>query len=120
MGDDCGAGRKMRSMLLARACRTRPPDVWCGYRCRHRRTRCPQTFLEIGGEIPSGGNAQLLWFQQYFFKERSLTLNMTHRAEEAGYSALCLMLDARVKPKRERNIRNNYAGPPRPTMLIWA
>jgi hypothetical protein len=44
---------------------------------------------------------------------------MAHRAEEAGYSALCLMLDAKVKPKRERNMRNNYAGLPRPTMLIW-
>ena len=55
-----------------------------------------------------------LWFQQYFFKERSLTLDMARRAEEAGYSALCLTLDAKVKPKRERNMRNNYAGPASP------
>ena len=39
---------------------------------------------------------------------------MAHRAEEAGYSALCLTLDAKVKPKRERNMRNNYAGPASP------
>src|SRR5207244_2538639 len=55
-----------------------------------------------------------LWFQQYFFKERSLTLDMARRAEEAGYAALCLTLDAKVKPKRERNMRNNYAGPASP------
>ena len=55
-----------------------------------------------------------LWFQQYFFKERSLTLDMARRAEEAGYAALCLTLDAKIKPKRERNMRNHYAGPASP------
>ncbi len=51
-----------------------------------------------------------LWFQQYLFKDRGLTLEMAARAEEAGYTALCLTLDAKVKPKRERNIRNDYVG----------
>lgn len=55
-----------------------------------------------------------VWFQQYFFKDRVLTLEMAQRAEAAGYSALCLTLDAKVKPKRERNMRNNYSGPPSP------
>jgi len=55
-----------------------------------------------------------LWFQSYFFKERSLTLAMAHRAEAAGYVALCLTLDAKVKPKRERNLRNHYVGPASP------
>ena len=51
-----------------------------------------------------------IWFQQYFFKDREMTLGMAARAEEAGYSALCLTLDAKIKPKRERNLRNNYVG----------
>ena len=55
-----------------------------------------------------------IWFQQYFFKDRGLTLEMARRAEEAGYTALCLTVDAKVKPKRERNIRNNYVGPVSP------
>ena len=55
-----------------------------------------------------------LWFQSYFSKDRGLTLDMAHRAEAAGYAALCLTLDAKVKPKRERNMRNNYAGPASP------
>ena len=38
-----------------------------------------------------------LWFQSYFFKDRDLTLEMAHRAEAAGYVALCLTLDAKVK-----------------------
>jgi 4-hydroxymandelate oxidase len=53
-----------------------------------------------------------IWFQQYFFKDRGLTLEMARRAEEAGYTALCLTVDAKVKPKRERNIRNNFVSPP--------
>ena len=51
-----------------------------------------------------------IWFQQYLFKDRELTLGMVARAEEAGYSALCLTLDAKISPKRERNIRNDYVG----------
>ena len=50
-----------------------------------------------------------LWFQQYFFKDRGITLEMAARAEEAGYSAICMTLDAKIAPKRERNIRNNAA-----------
>ena len=66
--------------------------------------------LEDVAEAASGP----LWFQQYLFKDRGLTLEMANRAEEAGYSALCLTADAKIKPKRERNIRNNYVGPASP------
>ena len=39
---------------------------------------------------------------------------MAARAEEAGYSAICMTLDAKIKPKRERNLRNSYVGPVSP------
>jgi isopentenyl diphosphate isomerase/L-lactate dehydrogenase-like FMN-dependent dehydrogenase len=39
---------------------------------------------------------------------------MAHRAQEAGFSALCLTLDSTVRAKRERNIRNHYASPSSP------
>ena len=55
-----------------------------------------------------------LWFQQYFFEDRGLTLEMAARAEDSGYSAICITLDAKISPKRERNIRNKYIGPPSP------
>ena len=55
-----------------------------------------------------------LWFQQYFFADRGLTTEMSARADEAGYSAICITLDAKISPKRERNIRNNYVGPASP------
>ena len=71
--------------------------------------------LEDVAESASGP----LWFQQYFFKDRGLTLEMAARAEEAGYSAICMTLDAKIKPKRERNIRNGYVGADSPTMPSW-
>src|SRR5262249_24850354 len=55
-----------------------------------------------------------LWFQQYFFKDRGLTIEMARRAEAAGYTALCLTGEAKVNPKGERNRRNNYVGPASP------
>ena len=55
-----------------------------------------------------------IWFQQYLYKDRGLTKQMAQRAQEAGYSALCLTLDSTVRAKRERNIRNDYTAAPSP------
>ena len=55
-----------------------------------------------------------IWFQQYLYKDKGLTKQMAQRAQDAGYSALCLTLDSTVRSKRERNIRNNYSNPPSP------
>lgn len=55
-----------------------------------------------------------IWFQQYFYRDLGVTELMAHRAEEAGFSALCLTLDASIRSKRERNIRNNYSLPDSP------
>lgn len=55
-----------------------------------------------------------IWFQQYLYKDRDLTQRMAHRAQEAGFSGLCLTLDSTVRAKRERNIRNVYSSPPSP------
>jgi 4-hydroxymandelate oxidase len=51
-----------------------------------------------------------VWFQQYLFKDRGLTMSLADRAREAGFSALCLTLDSTIPAKRERNIRNRYRG----------
>ena len=55
-----------------------------------------------------------IWFQQYFFRDPAVTELMAHRAEDAGFSALCLTLDASIRSKRERNLRNNYMLPASP------
>jgi 4-hydroxymandelate oxidase len=49
-----------------------------------------------------------LWYQQYLYKDSSLTKAMAARAADAGYQALCVTLDSGVPNKRERNIRNRY------------
>ena len=55
-----------------------------------------------------------IWFQQYLYRDRELTSMMAQRAQEAGYSALCVTLDSKMRAKRERNIRNEYSSPPSP------
>ena len=49
-----------------------------------------------------------IWFQQYLFRDPGFTKEMALRAQEAGYSVICLTLDSNVTAKRERNIRNDY------------
>ncbi len=51
-----------------------------------------------------------LWFQQYLFRDRGLTLSMAQRAEAAGYRALCITVDSFGLHKRERNLRSSQAG----------
>ena len=70
--------------------------------------------MEEIGRATSG----LKWAQQYFYRDKSLTMEMAQRARDAGFSALCLTVDSKVNPKRERDIRlrtkspvpPNYAG----------
>lgn len=52
-----------------------------------------------------------IWFQQYFFRDQGITELFAHRAEDSGFSALTLTLDASIRSKRERNLRNNYMLP---------
>ena len=51
-----------------------------------------------------------IWFQQYLYRDRSLTAQFAHRAEEAGFTAICVTIDTRAGTKRERNLRNEYKG----------
>ena len=55
-----------------------------------------------------------IWFQQYLYSDRGLNLSMAQRAQDAGYTALCITLDSAIRAKRERNIRNDYQGVPSP------
>ena len=55
-----------------------------------------------------------IWWQQYLYSDRGLTMELADRAKSAGYSVLCITLDSTVQAKRERNIRNDYSSPPSP------
>ncbi|MDP6451712.1 MAG: alpha-hydroxy acid oxidase [SAR202 cluster bacterium] len=64
-------------------------------------------------EVASAATCKL-WYQQYFYRDRGVTELMAHRADESGYSALCITLDASIRSKRERNLRNDYMLPASP------
>lgn len=50
-------------------------------------------------------------FQLYIHRDRSLTQALVQRAEAAGYSALCLTVDAPMLGKRESDRRNQFTLP---------
>ncbi len=52
-----------------------------------------------------------LWFQLYVHRDRGLTRTLVERAQEAGYQALCLTVDAPVLGLREREKRNQFGLP---------
>lgn len=56
------------------------------------------------------------WFQLYVLRDRGLTRELVERARTAGYRALCLTVDVPVAARRERDLRNGFTVPPRPTV----
>jgi 4-hydroxymandelate oxidase len=54
------------------------------------------------GEVASGP----LWAQMYIYRDRELLRELIQRAEDSGYSAICVTVDSRVRGKRERDLRN--------------
>jgi L-lactate dehydrogenase (cytochrome) len=56
------------------------------------------------------------WFQLYIWKDREITRSLVERARAAGYSALCLTVDVPDMGNRERDVRNGFVVPPRPTL----
>ncbi|MCH9010636.1 MAG: alpha-hydroxy-acid oxidizing protein [Chloroflexi bacterium] len=80
--------------------------------------------MDVGMILSSGSSVVMedvaanatrkIWFQQYFYRDQGITELMAHRAEESGFSALCITLDASIRSKRERNLRNNYMIPASP------
>lgn len=51
-----------------------------------------------------------LWFQLYH-RGYDLTEMLVHRAEEAGFRAICLTVDTPVPSPKERDLRNRYVRP---------
>ncbi len=57
------------------------------------------------------GTQKHQWFSLYIHRDRGLTEALVQRAEAAGYSALCLTVDAPVLGKRESDRRNEFTLP---------
>lgn len=52
------------------------------------------------------------WFQLYVHRDRGLTRSLVERAEQAGFRALCLTVDAPRVAHRPRDARNRFHLPP--------
>src|SRR6185436_15706241 len=61
---------------------------------------------EVGGR---------LWFQLYAVRDRAFRKNLVERAKNAGYEAILVTVDLPVSGKRERDPRNDFVTPYRPT-----
>lgn len=61
-----------------------------------------------------------LWFQVYVYKDRELARGLIRRARDAGAEAIMLTADVPLFGQRERDARNNFSVPIRPTPgLVW-
>lgn len=55
------------------------------------------------------------WFQIYVLRDRGVTRSLVERARAAGYRALCVTVDVPIAARRERDLRNGFSIPPRPS-----
>ena len=67
---------------------------------------------EVATAAPGGER----WFQLYFLKDAALMNRMVDRAQASGYRVLCLTLDLAVHGRRDRDIRNAFTVPLRPSL----
>lgn len=62
----------------------------------------------------------LNWMQLYVMRERSIAEQVVRRAKAAGYGALVLTVDVPVSGYRERDVRNGFRLPFRPSLATLA
>jgi isopentenyl diphosphate isomerase/L-lactate dehydrogenase-like FMN-dependent dehydrogenase len=61
-----------------------------------------------------------LWFQLYMLRDAAFTQRLVQRAASAGYEALVVTVDLAVGGKRERDLRNGFTVPLRPSLrTLW-
>jgi len=66
---------------------------------------------EVAEAVPNGER----WFQLYFLKDEGLMNGMIDRAQAHGYRVLCLTLDLALQGRRERDLRNSFTVPLKPS-----
>jgi (S)-mandelate dehydrogenase len=98
-----GAGRPGADVALARAARA----FGIPYTLATPATASIEQVAE-----QAGGR---LWFQLYVLRDREFREKLVERARVAGYEALLVTVDLPVGGKRERDTRNDFIAPFRPT-----
>ncbi|MGI8632498.1 MAG: alpha-hydroxy acid oxidase [Solirubrobacterales bacterium] len=51
------------------------------------------------------------WFQLYVFRDRAVTTDLVRRAEQAGFGAILVTVDAPLLGRREADVRNRFSLP---------
>jgi (S)-mandelate dehydrogenase len=98
-----GAGRPGADLSLARAAKA--------YGIPYTLATPATTSIErVANEV--GGR---LWFQLYVLNDADFRRKLMERAHAAGYEALLVTVDVPVGGKRERDSRNDFTAPFRPT-----
>lgn len=69
------------------------------------------TFATTSIEEVAAVSSGPLWFQLYVYRNRDITRRLIERAENAGYRALVVTVDAPLAGRRERDIRNRLQLP---------
>ena len=59
-------------------------------------------------EVAQANGGGLRWFQLYVFKDKSVTMDLVQRAEQAGYKALVITVDSPRVGKRLDDERNKF------------
>jgi (S)-mandelate dehydrogenase len=97
-----GAGRPGADLALARAAKA----FGVPYTLATPATASIEAIAEIGGRR---------WFQLYVVRDREFREKLVARARDAGYEALLVTVDLAVAGKRERDPRNGFVTPYRPS-----
>jgi len=97
------AGRAGAELILARAAKA------CGVPFTMA-TPSAFTIERVAEEV--GGR---LWFQLYAVRDREFRKRLVERARDAGYEAILVTVDLPVSGKRERDPRNGFVTPYKPS-----
>jgi isopentenyl diphosphate isomerase/L-lactate dehydrogenase-like FMN-dependent dehydrogenase len=71
-------------------------------------------------EVAAAAPGAPRWFQLYCFRDRRLTHALTQQAEEAGFQAIVLTVDAPRLGRRERDLRTGFVIPADVTVPSFA
>lgn len=66
----------------------------------------------VAADVPGGDR----WFQLYPLRDRDLMGDMLRRAATSGFETLCFTVDLPIQGRRERDVRNGFSLPLRPTV----
>jgi L-lactate dehydrogenase (cytochrome) len=77
---------------------------------------CLSQMAACGIEEVAHATGVPFWFQTYLLKDRGINEGLMQRAARAGCKVLVLTVDTKAQGPRDRDVRNGFTVPPRPTL----